>query len=194
MIRWWIACIRFDLFVQGLLMIHGLAWVFESVLEQLSMFTQGPRPPRRPVRNYPPWVAKSMVWLLMSPARRDARLVTNKPKNWSSKEKQTQSPFLAQPIFPLVLCCGRIFTSLDSRCQKVTSPSFCHRQCQALVNFVQDLWDGKLDGLVNNVGTNVRKAIHEAPWRTTLPCWDLPLLEVFLQQVLVGLLWLGLLG
>ena len=36
-------------------------------------------------------------------------------------------------------------------------------QRQALVKFVQDLWDGKLDGLVNNVGTNVRKAIHEAP-------------------------------
>ena len=61
---------------------------------------------------------------------------------------------------------------------------------EALVKFVQDLWDGKLDGLVNNVGTNVRKAIHEASeeeyhnmMRTNIDsCWFLckmckPLLE-----------------
>eukprot|EP00931_Biecheleriopsis_adriatica_P007401 TRINITY_DN108690_c0_g1_i1.p1 TRINITY_DN108690_c0_g1~~TRINITY_DN108690_c0_g1_i1.p1 ORF type:complete len:269 (+),score=61.49 TRINITY_DN108690_c0_g1_i1:59-865(+) len=33
---------------------------------------------------------------------------------------------------------------------------------EALVAFVEKLWGGVLDGLVNNVGTNVRKPIHEA--------------------------------
>ncbi|CAJ1352979.1 unnamed protein product [Effrenium voratum] len=33
---------------------------------------------------------------------------------------------------------------------------------EALAAYVQNLWGGVLDGLVNNVGTNVRKPIHEA--------------------------------
>lgn len=33
---------------------------------------------------------------------------------------------------------------------------------RALVDFVQKLWDGALDGLINNVGTNQRKPIQEA--------------------------------
>ncbi|CAE7892641.1 unnamed protein product [Symbiodinium microadriaticum] len=61
---------------------------------------------------------------------------------------------------------------------------------EALVAYVQELWGGSLDGLVNNVGTNVRKPIHEATeeeyhtmMRTNIDsCWFLckmfkPMLE-----------------
>eukprot|EP00933_Yihiella_yeosuensis_P081406 TRINITY_DN95003_c0_g1_i1.p1 TRINITY_DN95003_c0_g1~~TRINITY_DN95003_c0_g1_i1.p1 ORF type:complete len:299 (-),score=58.89 TRINITY_DN95003_c0_g1_i1:463-1359(-) len=61
---------------------------------------------------------------------------------------------------------------------------------EALVDFVQRLWGGALDGLVNNVGTNQRKPIHEATeeeyytmMRTNIDsCWFLckmfkPMLE-----------------
>ena len=47
---------------------------------------------------------------------------------------------------------------------------------QALAAYVQNLWGGVLDGLVNNVGTNVRKPIHEA--RAERPIRDLSLLPV----------------
>jgi len=61
---------------------------------------------------------------------------------------------------------------------------------EVLVAYVEKLWGGSLDGLVNNVGTNVRKPIHEATeaeyynmMRTNLDsCWFLckmfkPMLE-----------------
>ncbi|OLP96209.1 Tropinone reductase 1 [Symbiodinium microadriaticum] len=54
-------------------------------------------------------------------------------------------------------------------------------EVEVLVAYVEKLWGGSLDGLVNNVGTNVRKPIHEATegeyynmMRTNLDsCWFL---------------------
>jgi len=51
------------------------------------------------------------------------------------------------------------FLNLPQQKKWLSSASASQRQ--ALVLFVEKLW-GMLDGLVNNVGTNIRKPIQEA--------------------------------